>query len=70
MVQQIEDMKTPEEFAYKNNPSMFFDLEMSLNDWRIITEWVKNYSEYYHKEMSKQDNICRCSDCKPSKRLL
>tara|TARA_Y100000385_G_C13007877_1_gene600288 strand:+ start:100 stop:291 length:192 start_codon:yes stop_codon:yes gene_type:complete len=63
-------MKTPEQFAKEKNPKLFFDVELSLNDWYMINQWVKDYAEYYNKEITKHDNVCRCSNCIPKERVL
>lgn len=56
-----KEMKTPEEFAKQKNAKLFFDIEMSLNNWHLINQWVKDYAEYYHQEMEKKDPACKCS---------
>lgn len=54
------DIKSPHEFAADNCPQLILDVSLSLGDWNLITQWVKDYADYYHGEMvARSCDICK-----------
>lgn len=54
------DIKSPHEFAAENCPKLILDVSLSLGDWNLITQWVKDYADYYHGEMvARSCDICQ-----------